>query len=646
MNRTLERRAGEQVEHGYKQDPQRTPFRAAHDVCTPEEEDAEVGCGLQRLPISRGGDGCSVRAKPDCLASVVCARRGRCFSWPHTLDDAFISFTYAQNLAAGQGMVFNPGERVEGFSNPLWVLLLATSRWAGLSIPGTAKAVGAAAAFLSVLFGARAAFAAALFVGTQERPSFSSAGAPRGRRTRRRRAKTLNANAPAAFEPERSRGVPVLAALLCAAAMVAHPGFAYYGVAGLETSLFSLLVLVGILLHLKQFVDRAASGSRWCYLPLGAAAITRPEGVIFLLLVSLHRAWLSKRPIECVQGESIVKRRRVIGQELRPAIIGWLLPTAYTAWRLIYFGELLPNTFYAKPGTLLQNPTGGLAYLWEFVSSYGLGIALISATCVAVASFRSPLKRVIRTLIFLIAVYTGFVFYAGGDWMAQGRLFQHILPLICLTVAVSLATTLIRFHRPVFLLLLALCVWRAQDVTTFWRDLDSNSAYDHAHSSKYNVEMAQWMADNLPAGTTIVTDEIGAIGYYSRLHVLDQWGLIDKTIAGILSRNGFNPYGSAIDSHMRSRTQAQIAREILGRDPDFVLIDYVGPWQGDGSYDPDWVHPITMRELHAEMSNEYELVRGFPLMRDPPKTFLLFRASGDRVASKRSVGSGWSDHSP
>ena len=42
-----------------------------------------------------------------------------------TPDDAFISFEYARNLAEGNGLVFNDGERVEGFSNLLWTLLLA-----------------------------------------------------------------------------------------------------------------------------------------------------------------------------------------------------------------------------------------------------------------------------------------------------------------------------------------------------------------------------------------------------------------------------------------------------------------------------------------------------------------------------------------
>src|SRR5205085_9529171 len=40
-------------------------------------------------------------------------------------DDEMVSMRYAQNLASGNGLVWNPGEKVEGFTNPLWVLLMA-----------------------------------------------------------------------------------------------------------------------------------------------------------------------------------------------------------------------------------------------------------------------------------------------------------------------------------------------------------------------------------------------------------------------------------------------------------------------------------------------------------------------------------------
>ena len=40
-----------------------------------------------------------------------------------TMDDAYISFRYARNLAEGLGFVYNAGERIEGYTNFLWVFL-------------------------------------------------------------------------------------------------------------------------------------------------------------------------------------------------------------------------------------------------------------------------------------------------------------------------------------------------------------------------------------------------------------------------------------------------------------------------------------------------------------------------------------------
>ena len=60
------------------------------------------------------------------------------------VEDAAISFAYARNLAEGEGLVALPGgERVEGYSNPLWVLLLAGPYKLGLSPFTAARSLGA-----------------------------------------------------------------------------------------------------------------------------------------------------------------------------------------------------------------------------------------------------------------------------------------------------------------------------------------------------------------------------------------------------------------------------------------------------------------------------------------------------------------------
>ena len=71
------------------------------------------------------------------------------------LDDPFISFRYADNLAAGNGLVFNIAERVEGFSNPLWTLGFSLFSLIGLNkhyfdLLIIAKIIGAISAVFAI----------------------------------------------------------------------------------------------------------------------------------------------------------------------------------------------------------------------------------------------------------------------------------------------------------------------------------------------------------------------------------------------------------------------------------------------------------------------------------------------------------------
>src|ERR1700746_2217394 len=50
---------------------------------------------------------------------------GHSLVWNFVTDDAFISFVYARNLARHGQLVFNLGERVEGYTNFLWTVVLA-----------------------------------------------------------------------------------------------------------------------------------------------------------------------------------------------------------------------------------------------------------------------------------------------------------------------------------------------------------------------------------------------------------------------------------------------------------------------------------------------------------------------------------------
>jgi hypothetical protein len=54
--------------------------------------------------------------------------------WYVLFDDMMISMTYAKNFANGDGLVWRPGgERVEGYTNPGWVLYMAFWHWTGIA---------------------------------------------------------------------------------------------------------------------------------------------------------------------------------------------------------------------------------------------------------------------------------------------------------------------------------------------------------------------------------------------------------------------------------------------------------------------------------------------------------------------------------
>jgi len=146
-------------------------------------------------------------------------------------DDAFISFRYSRNWARGDGLVFNAGERVEGYTNFLWTALLALPALVGLDIPATALALDLAA-FVGVLW--------------------------------------LVQRLATRLAPD---GAPVrisFAAVACAASY----GFASFATSGLETMPATLLVLVAL--------DRALAGRTGAAGCAGiAATLMHPDHAIF-----------------------------------------------------------------------------------------------------------------------------------------------------------------------------------------------------------------------------------------------------------------------------------------------------------------------------------------------------------------------------
>ncbi|MBL8726410.1 MAG: hypothetical protein JNK49_20370 [Planctomycetes bacterium] len=286
---------------------------------------------------------------------------------PWLCDDAFVSFRYAEQWLAGHGLVFNPGERVEGYSNPLWVWLLAACGWFGADLPGAAQVLGALS-----------------FAATVGLLGWAACRGPAGR----------------------GAVLPV-----AALAVLGHHHLSDFATCGLETSAF-VLATTGTALALR----RAASGRDFLGAALWAvvAALLRPDGALWLGLVG----WFAL-------GASLRQRR--VGAAFGAALPGLGLFLPFLLWRHAYYGDWLPNTFYAKSASD-PYPGQGWFYVQLFLGSYWV-LWPIAALLPVLCCWRRGTGR--ERLALMALAYLGFVVWVGGDFMFA-RFCLPVVPILYL----------------------------------------------------------------------------------------------------------------------------------------------------------------------------------------------------------------------
>ena len=306
-------------------------------------------------------------------------------SWFLT-DDAFISFRYVRNLLEGHGLVFNPGERVEGYSNFLWVLELAAVWWALGVAPEDA------APWLSVAFTAGTVGALAWWV--YRLPSL------------------------------RNRGLVgwMALGLVCSSAT-----FAVWTSGGaLETRQFTFFIVLTVVC-LSLYRDRRA-GLLAVSLSLAGAALTRPEGPLIAVCCF---GWFF------VQRMADTKRMRVGWRELAylaaPFVI---LVAAHFLYRYAYYGEWLPNTYYAKHVRPWYE--SGFRYLWAAALETGLYLLIPLAWVALRHRWRETRDGIHALVLLLIAVHMAYVMRIGGDHF-EYRPLDFYWPLLALPAAEGIA---------------------------------------------------------------------------------------------------------------------------------------------------------------------------------------------------------------
>lgn len=289
-------------------------------------------------------------------------------------EDAYITFRSVEQLFAGNGPRWNPHERVQAFTHPLWFFLLSLARVVTDNLFLGALVLGGL-------------LTAAFFV--------------------------LAARKAAKGEPLR------LAAL--AGLAVTSQAFVDFSTGGLENPLAHVLAAVTVLFGLAlSAADEQALPRNFTGVFLSAALLylARPDAVLLaapfmaLALRDGLRAWGAKRTAVKLLGA------------ITPAI-------AWTAFALVYYGAALPNTAYAKLATgipLADRVAQGLYYFanalqWDPVTPG----AIAAAIAIALRS------RKTAPLGAALVAWSAYIVWTGGDFMA-GRFFTPLFAASVVTL--------------------------------------------------------------------------------------------------------------------------------------------------------------------------------------------------------------------
>lgn len=402
--------------------------------------------------------------------------------WQHRFvsDDAYISFRYADNLVRGEGLVWNPGERVEGYTNFLWVLIMAASLWVGIPPERTSVVLGIASgiALLCVI----------AYVW-------------------RRRYGRLDA-----------AGWLLLFVLAC------HRSFTAWSTSGLENMFFALLGFSGVVrfLHEREEPDARPIGSALLF---AAATLTRPEGALFAGIAGL------------IFLGDVARKRSSLGRLTTWVVVLGGIVGGHEAFRLAYYGEWLPNTFYAKvSGAWFEQ---AVRYFALFHREYG-AFWFLPLLVPAVWSKDAFVERV---FLVVVGLYAAYLLYIGGDRF-EFRFLVILSPFLYWLVAAGLRALVVAAPDRAWVSWAARLVGAALLVSTILGGREVHGVDRHgiagiggirgyARARARQGKLLRQLVDDgrLPRDLVIAVGGAGALPYYTRWTAVDCFGLSDERIA-------------------------------------------------------------------------------------------------------------------
>ncbi|RJP78170.1 MAG: hypothetical protein C4522_13405 [Desulfobacteraceae bacterium] len=384
-------------------------------------------------------------------------------------DDIFVSLRYAKNMADGFGPTFSKGvPPVEGYSNTLLVWMVVVFIKMGIDPLFAVKIISLFAGGTVII---------------------------------------LISQLLKHFE------LHFIARLTAVFSLVFCIPYSYWLGSGTENGLYSLFLVAAVYMSILQ----KKLGLQFITV-LVCLCLIRPEGVAFSLLILGLRFLFS--------GEE-----RPFFEFFRNTILFSVICLALLIWRYTTFGELLPNTYYAKTGgSLLINAQNSVSIIRLGMQTFGLPM-----TVLMVIGFFSVMKQK-RLLIPMCVLISGmaFVVYTGGDVnVPRLRFFVLYVPIMSVFAGFGLEriSAWIPFRQLTFAAFVLIAInillsYRASLPTYLDQTWKSGSTFNG------HITLSKSLQKKVPEGTTIALWDIGIIPYkLNHCRIIDLTGITDSFIS-------------------------------------------------------------------------------------------------------------------
>ena len=385
------------------------------------------------------------------------------------IDDAGITFAYSRSLAEGRGLVAQSWmSPEEGYSSSVWMLLLSLAHRLGADIPMTAKYVGVSSSAGAMIL--------CFWILSRE-----------------------------------ARGTLVL--VLCGVALACAPTVVW-AVSGQEHALQSLILLLVV------FCVYGLERWRWpVALLLAVLVLTRPEAPIIVIAVFCGAVYLTQR-----RGGPLIN-----AADGAVALVPFAAFCGLVGFRLAYFGDPLPNPYYAKSsGAGLIGVFNLLGAGWGYILS---GLRETALLLVLWLVFLIPARRQPAWIVIASAVLAGqifFVIWAKGDWMQQYRFLMPVLPVALLLASLGFEGLGSLRKRMVLCSVAALILAQTtlMQMAAFGQAPTTPLAVVTQVGNTFRV-----VADRLEIEDPVLAHhDAGGIAYYEMIRLIDLGGLVNRRI--------------------------------------------------------------------------------------------------------------------